>query len=117
MKISLRHLVLAGVVGVAIASLSGCDVRSDGYGGGYANDGVDVGLGLDYYEPYGYGGDWGSGYYVGPSRGHDRGHDHDPHHGGGHPPPSHAFRGASPGRSMPSIPSGARGGGAHGRGH
>lgn len=71
-----------------------------GYGYG---DGATVGLGIDYYEPFGfdYGG-WGPGYRVGPPRGGGgRG-------GGGR---GHGYRPAPAGRAMPSIPSGGRSGG------
>jgi hypothetical protein len=106
---SLRWLAIAFVIGLFTTLSSGCAVTGDGYGYGYDGD---VGIGLDYYEPYGgdYGG-WGSGYHVGPYRGGD----HRPGRGGGHAP-SHAYRSAPASHSMPSIPSHG-GGGAHGHGH
>jgi hypothetical protein len=90
-------LVLAS--GVLAVALSGCVVAGDGYGSGYD---ANVGMGADYFEPYGtvYGG-WESGYRVGPYR--------DGNHrwqgGGG----THAYRGAGAARAMPSLPSRSRG--------
>jgi hypothetical protein len=82
-----RWSVTAFAIGLLAILASGCVVGEGGYG--YVGD---VGYGLDYYEPYGvrYGG-WGPGYRVAPYR------------GGEH-------------RSVPSIPSGSRGGGGHGGG-
>jgi hypothetical protein len=103
MKISLlRGTTAAGLFAVL---LSGCVVP---VGGGYAEDGgVSVGLGVDYYEPFGavYGG-WGPGYRVGPYRGGD----YRQERGGGREAP-HAFRPAPASHSMPSIPSRSRSGG------
>jgi hypothetical protein len=95
-----RWSAIAAVGGLFVALASGCVV-----GGGYGYDG-EVGVGADYYEPYGavYGG-WGPGYNVAPFRGGD-------HRGGGG---GHAFRAAPAGRAMPSIPSGGRSGGSHRR--
>jgi hypothetical protein len=90
------QMLLAGTVLVAAA---GCAVTE----GGYGYDGS-VGVGVDYYEPFGfdYGG-WGPGYGgVAPYRG-----------GGprGGSPPGRSYRPAPSGRAMPSIPSGSRSGG------
>jgi squid-like protein/heterogeneous nuclear ribonucleoprotein A1/A3 len=72
--------------------------------GGYGYD--DVGLGVGYYEPFGfdYGG-WGPGYRVGPPRGGE---------GRGRGGAGRGYRAAPEGRAMPSIPSGARSGGGRG---
>jgi hypothetical protein len=95
----LRLSAIVFVVGLITALVSGCVVTS-----GYGYDGG-VGIGLDYYEPYGsYYGGWGPGYFVGPS--HDGGHRSD--RGGGSPP--HAYRPAPPSHAMPSIPSHSRSG-------
>jgi len=94
----LRLILIASIVVMASALLSSCVATGYGYdgGGGY-------GYSADYYEPYGavYG-EWGPGYAVGPYRdgGGRRGHAY-----GGH-----AYRSAPASRSMPSIPSGSRGG-------
>jgi hypothetical protein len=91
--------------------------------GGYAGDGGGydgtVGYDAGYYEPYGvdYGG-WGSGYEVGPyydggGRYRDGGRAEDR---GGRAAAQHAYRSAPSSHAMPSIPSGPRGGGAHGAG-
>jgi hypothetical protein len=90
---------LIGVALLSLAGLAGC------VAGGY---GVGVGYDAGYYEPGGY--DyccWGSGYWVGPGRG-----------GGFRGPgrPGAAYHGAPAGHAMPSIPSGARGGGSRGGG-
>ncbi len=112
MNLLLRGPAISAVIGLFVCFAAGCVVPGGGYGGGYDSDGG-VSVGLDYYEPYGgYYGGWGSGYYVGPSRGRDH---RDPHGGGRSPP--HSYRGAPSSHSMPSIPSGARGGASHGRGH
>jgi hypothetical protein len=82
----------------------GCAVT----GGGYGYDGGGVGVGLDYYEPYGGGyGGWGSGYRVGPVRGGDNRRS-EPSRGRGN---QHAYRSAPASHSAPSIPSHARSGG------
>jgi hypothetical protein len=98
----LRWLAIAFVIGLFTVLSPGCAV----YGGGYGYDGG-VGIGLDYYEPYGAYGGWGPGYYVGPFR--DGAHRLD--RGGGHPPP-HAYRSAPASHPMPSIPSRSRSGGS-----
>lgn len=87
----LRWSALAFVIGLCTVLSSGCVAPDYGYGYG------DVGIGVDYYEPYGanYGG-WGPGYHVGPF------------HDGGHPAGrdgSHAYRSAPASHAMPSIPS------------
>jgi hypothetical protein len=78
---------------------------------GYGYDGPSVGVGVDYYEPFGfdYGG-WGPNYRSGPPRGGDRGF------GGGRRGSPHAYRSAPSSHPMPSIPSGPRGGGRGGGG-
>jgi hypothetical protein len=81
----------------------GCAVGvGDGYGG-------NVGIGLDYYEPFGfdYGG-WGPGYNIGPPLGGGRTGRGNPGRGG----PGRGYRPAPGGHAMPSIPSGGRSGGA-----
>ena len=102
----LRWSAIAFVIGLFTVLSPGCAV----YGGGYGYD-DGVGIGLDYYEPYGgwgpgYDG-WGPGYYVGPFRDGA----HRPDRGGGHPPP-HAHRSAPASHSVPSIPSRSRSGGS-----
>jgi hypothetical protein len=103
----LRWSSAAAIAALFIIAPTGCAVEGGGpvYGGGY-------GYGADYYDSYGadYGG-WGDGYYVGPYRdGGYRGRDGG--HGG-----SHAYRPASGGHGIPSIPSGSRSGdGGHGGG-
>ncbi len=99
-----RWLRLARIAPLALL-LSACAVGPDGYGYAGGPD-VSVGVGVDYYQPYGgfdYGG-WGPGYRSGPWRGGGRGFD-----GGGRGGP-HAWRSPGAGRGVPSIPSGARGG-------
>jgi hypothetical protein len=95
----LRFSALTLAIGLCAGVLSGCVAEGGGYG---YNDNVAVGVGLDYYEPYGavYGG-WGPGYRVAPFRGGD-------YHGvrGG---AGHAYRSAPASHAMPSIPSGSRG--------
>jgi hypothetical protein len=111
-----RSLVvsLGGTLAVLLVAVGGC--VASGYGGDGNYDGGVVGYGgVDVYDGpgYDYGGwGWGRGYRVGPPPrgGFDRGH---PDHGG---PPQRAYRSAPSGHSMPSIPSGPRGGG-FGRGH
>lgn len=100
---SLRNtLIVIGVV-VFAGLTSSCAVTA---GGGYY--GTDVGVGLDYYETPGYYGGWGSGYFVGPYR-HDHHDDHGHGEHGGGRPSQHSYRSAAPSRSVPSIPSRARG--------
>lgn len=114
----LMQCLATGALGAAVlgATLSGCVV--DG-GPGYAYGGdVDVGVGVDYYQPVGvFGGGWGPGYRVGPPRGDD-GHrrPEDPHRGGPGDAPhgapggggTHAFRPAPASHPAPSIPSHGR---------
>ena len=102
----LRWSAIAFVIGLFIVLSTGCAVTA----GGYGYDG-DVGIGLDYYEPYGadYGG-WGPGYRVGPFRdGANR------QNRGGGQSSAHAYRSAPASRSMPSIPSRSRSGGSRSR--
>lgn len=87
---------------------SGCVATADG---GYEPN-VNVGIGLDYYDQFGYDyGNWGPDYGVGPYRGggaRPRRGDGNPGHAG------HGFRPASPSHQTPSIPSGPRAGGRRG---
>jgi len=93
----------AFAVGLLTTLSSGCAVDGGGYGYG-----ADVGIGADYYEPYGYDyGGWGPGYRVGPYRGDGQRREHS----GGAPSP-HAYRSAPASHAMPSIPSGSRSTGA-----
>ena len=110
MKILLsRWSALACAIGLFTALASGCVAPGGGYG--YDNG---VGVGVDYYEPYGgYYGGWGPGYRVGPSRGYD--HGGGGYRGDGGRPGGHSFRPPAASRSMPSIPSGGRGGGGRRR--
>jgi hypothetical protein len=116
---------MRGFLAALLVAVGGC--VASGYGGGsYYDGGGEVGYGgVDVYEgpAYDYGGwGWGRGYRVGPPRG---GFDGDHPHPGGPPgvrgggPPQRAYHPAPPSRSMPSIPSGPRGGGGHsgGGGH
>jgi hypothetical protein len=97
----LRWSAIAFVVGLLAVLPSGCVVTS----GGYGYDGG-VGIGLDYYEPYGgYYGGWEPGYLVVPSRGGN----YRPDRGGGRLVP-HAYRPAPASRAVPSIPSHSRSG-------
>ncbi len=98
----LRWPAITFVIGLFTVFLPGCVVSGDGYG----YDGG-VGIGVDYYEPYGdaYGG-WGPGYRVGPYRGGEQRLDR----GGGHQL-QHAYHSAPVSHSMPSIPSHSRSGG------
>jgi hypothetical protein len=89
----------------AFGLLAGCAGGEVGVGYGYDDYGP-VPAYDDFYGP-GYWGWWGPGYRVGPPRGG--------RWGGGGQPGAH-YRAAPAGRSMPSIPSGARGGGGHGGG-
>ena len=90
-----QRFVLIGAA-LLVLGTSGCAVDGD-YGW---NPNVTVGVGVDYYEPFGYDyGGWSPGYQVGPPRlGIPRG-------GRG---PDRAYRPPPPGRQMPSIPSGPR---------
>lgn len=95
---ALRQASLIGLIALLVLPV-GCAVD-----GSYRSGSpVSVGVGLDYYEPFGfdYGG-WGPGYHVGPSRGGM------PHRGVA---PGRGFRSAPPGRAMPSIPSAPHSGG------
>lgn len=106
----LRRATLASLLGLVAVLSSACAVGVDGgYGYGYDDS---VRVGIDYYAPYGidYGG-WGPGYRVGPYRGGERRTDRV---GDGHHSPR-AFRAAPPGRPVPSIPQGSRGGGRRSR--
>ena len=99
------------VSGTFLFLSSGCVATADG---GYEpNVNVDVDVGLDYYDQFGFDyGTWGPGYAVGPYRGagpRPRRGDGNPGHAG------HGFRPAPASRGTPSIPSGPRAGG--GRGH
>jgi hypothetical protein len=99
MKSLLQRCSMRGLLVVVFAAAAGC-VAGGGYDGG-----VEVGYGVDYYEPFGYEyGGWGPGYGVGPPRrGFDRGRGDGP--GAPHP----AYRPAAPSRSMPSLPTRSRG--------
>lgn len=100
-----RRCVTLALLGAFAGIAPGCVAD-----GGYAYPGT-VGVGVDYYEPYGavYGG-WGPGYYVGPVRDGYRGSDR-----AGYAPGSHSYRSAPTSGSVPSIPRGARSGGARTR--
>jgi hypothetical protein len=106
-KIGLHRLSATAVVlGLFTLLSSGCVVP-----GGYGYDGS-VGVGVDYYEPFGavYGG-WGPGYHVAPGReGYRR-----PDGGGGGHASAHAFRSAPSSRLVPSIPSRSRSGSSKNR--
>jgi hypothetical protein len=108
------RLLAAAVLALLLMQITSCAGGTVGVGAGYPDgywDGPVYGYDLDYFygPPVIYGG-WGPDYYVGPPRwdGHPR--------GWGGPPPGHrpVFRPAPPGRPMPSIPSGPRGGGVRG---
>jgi len=111
----MRSLLLRrSAIGIAATlfavALSGCAVEG-GYAPGYDDSygyGGGVGIGFDYYEPYGafYGG-WGPSYHVAPYR---RGGEPHWDRGAAHRSP-HAYRSAPESRSMPSIPSHPRSGG------
>jgi hypothetical protein len=100
MNITMQRWTMIAFTGLLYVLLSGCVATVGGGGYGYGDN---VGVGLDYYEPYGtvYGG-WGRGYHVGPTRG-DRGGDRGNPHGGSHP-----YRSAPASHSAPSIPSRSR---------
>ncbi len=91
------------MIGLFMALSSGCVVPEGGYG---YDEGV--GIGVDYYEPYGVDyGDWSPSYLVGPVQAGGYRPDRDG------PTPSHAYRPAPAFHSIPSIPS--RSGGSRGR--
>jgi len=96
---------IAIVSGSFLFLSSGCVATADG---GYEPN-VNVGIGLDYYDQFGYDyGSWGPDYAVGPYRGagpRPRRGDVHPDNGG------HGFRPAPPSHGTPSIPSGPRAGG------
>ena len=100
---------IAIVSGSIMFLSSGCVATADG---GYAPN-VTVGVGLDYYDQFGYDyGGWGPDYAVGPYRGggaRPRRGDGNPGHAAGH-----GFRPAPPSHKTPSIPSGPRAGGRRG---
>jgi hypothetical protein len=99
MTTALHHTLRAALAIAIVALLQSCVAGGGAY---YDGGAVDVGYGVDYYEPYGYEyGGWGPGYWVGPGR---RGY-HRPD-GGGRAAP--AYRPAAPSRSMPSIPGRSR---------
>lgn len=112
--------VTAAVLALLLVQLTSCAGGTVGVSGGYTEqywDGpvYDYDLGYFYSPPVIYGG-WGPQYFVGPPR-----WDAHPHGWGGPPPgiprghgPGPSFRPAPPGRPMPSIPSGPRGGGMRG---
>jgi len=90
-----RSCRIAALWLVFATALAGCAVTAGGY-----DEGVGVGYGVGFYEPWGFGYDgWNEGYRIGPPRGGER-------HGGGG---SHAYRPAHPSRPTPSIPTHARG--------
>ena len=93
------------------AALSGCAVSDGAYAPGFDDSydygGVGVGIGFDYYEPYGaYYGGWGPSYHVAPYRGSEPHWDRGAARGSPHP-----YRSAPESRPMPSIPSHSRSGG------
>jgi hypothetical protein len=101
----MRWAPIGGAIALVAGLACGC-VATDGYGYG---GGPDVGVGVDYYEPYGavYGG-WGGGYRVGPFP--EGGHRRDDGGGG----PARAYVSAPESHPVPSIPSRSRGGGGGG---
>ena len=126
----LRRLLAAIALGLLPMIPTACAVDGATYGGAAYGGGA-YDYGPDYYEPNGYDyGGWGDGYFVGPYREwgrggfahrdggivrHDEGRGGFDHRGGGRgPAAAHAFRSAPASHGMPSIPSGARGGGPHG---
>jgi hypothetical protein len=100
MTTALNRTLRAALAIAVVVVLQSCVAGGGAY---YEGGAVDVGYGVDYYEPWGYEyGGWGPGYWVGPGR---RGY-HRPD-GGGRAAP--AYRAAPPSRSMPSIPGRSRG--------
>jgi hypothetical protein len=104
---------VAAVLALLLTQLTSCAGGTVGVSAGYADPywgGPVYGYDLGYFGPPVIYSGWGPGYYVGPPRwsGNPRGW-------GGPPPGSRpVFRPAAPGRPMPSIPSGPRGGGTRG---
>jgi len=92
-------LAAAAMLGVLTVMLAACATEAGGYGGEY-----DEGYPLGFYEPFGYYGDWGPDYFVGPPAvgGFFR---HRPG-GGGRP----GFHPNPAGHPVPSIPTAPRGG-------
>jgi hypothetical protein len=103
--------VVAAVLALALMLLTSCygttgtvgvtAVATDPYWGSPV-----FGYGVGYFGPPGVWGGWGPGYFVGP-----------PRWGGPRPVvvgPGRGFRPVGPGRPMPSIPAGPRGGGMRG---
>lgn len=107
----LRRSAVALALGGLTVLPSACVAPGPVSGPAYDNS---VGVGVDYYEPYGYDyGAWGSGYLVGPYR--DHGHHGNPGRGNpgrGNPGP-HSYRSAPASHAMPSMPSASRSGGSH----
>jgi len=105
----------AAVLALLLTELTGCAAGAVGVSGGYADPywgGPAYGYDLDYYGPPVIYGGWGPQYYVAPPRWGEHPHGFSgPPRGDGQRP---QFRPAPPGRSMPSIPSGPRGGGRRG---
>jgi hypothetical protein len=97
MKTSLLRKALGCLALAITAAFTGCAVGPGGY---YDGPSVGVGIGVDYYEPYGgvYGG-WGPGYHVGPA---PRGYRAPPSRGDW---PGRSYRPSRPSQSTPSIPS------------
>ena len=104
-RIRVERLASGALLASLLMLSSSCAIES-GYG---YDGGANVGLGIDYYEPFGYDyGGWGPSYRSGPSRGGARGF-----RDGGRGSP-HAYRPAPASHAMPSIPSGPRSGGRGG---
>jgi hypothetical protein len=109
--------VAAAVLALLLTALTSCAGGTVGVSAAYPDpywDGPVYGYDFDYFygPPVIYGG-WGPQYFVGPPRWDTRPHGwgQPAPRAGGRPP---SFRPASPGRPMPSIPSGPRGGGPRG---
>ena len=108
--------VAAALLALLLMQLTSCAGGAVGVSAGYPDtywDGPAYGYDLGYFygPPVLYGG-WGPGYFVGPPRGGRPPQGwNGPSPRGGRPP---GFRPAAPGRAMPSIPSGPRGGGPRG---
>jgi len=102
-----------GLALFAAAILAGCAGGAVSVGGGYYQEGGPYDYDLGFYdEPWGSYGYWGPGYYVGPPRWGGRWHGGGWH---GQPGARSPYRPPATGRSMPSMPSGPRGGGMHPR--